>query len=141
MRMRGYRRALAEFGVTFDPSLIFSQEITIEEGRKLGRRLSEHRDITGIFASADLLAAGIMAGLHEKGVRIPQEKSVVGFDDNYLAQLTEPGLTTVHQDADQKGIWAMNMILSQLRGEEMEQKEVILPVNLTERGSVCRISL
>jgi len=72
-------------------------------------------------------------------VRIPQEKSVVGFDDNYLAQLTEPGLTTVHQDADQKGIWAMNMILSQLRGEEMEQKEVILPVNLTERGSVCRI--
>ena len=77
-----------------------------------------------------------MAGLAERGVRVPLDKSVVGFDDNYLAQLTVPGLTTVHQDADRKGILATDMILAQLRHEEPEEKRLILPVRLVERGSV-----
>ena len=56
-RLIGYRRALAEFGVPFDPSLIFTQEISVEEGRRLGQLLSKKKEITGIFASADILAA------------------------------------------------------------------------------------
>ena len=138
-RLQGYRRALAEFGVVFDPALVFTQEITVEEGKKLGRRLAGLSGITGIFASADLLAAGIMAGLSEAGVQVPRDKSVVGFDDNYLALLTVPNLTTVHQDADRKGILATDMILSQLRHEEAVQKQIILPVRLVERGSVRRV--
>ena len=138
-RLRGYRRALAEYGVAYDPSLIFTQEITAEEGKKLGHRLSQIPGITGIFASADILAAGIMAGLSERGVNVPRDKSIVGFDDNYLAQLTIPGLTPVHQDANQKGILATDMIVSQLRHEAVEQKSVILPVRLVERGSVRNI--
>lgn len=139
LRLQGYRRALAEFGVAYDPSLIFTQEITVEEGKKLGRRLSEKKHITGIFASADILAAGIMAGLSECGVTVPRDKSIVGFDDNYLSQLTIPGLTTVHQDADEKGILATDMILSQLRREPVAEKNVILPVRLVERGSVKKL--
>ena len=135
-RLQGYRRALGEFGVAFDPQLVFTQEITVEEGRKLGRLLSEKPEITGICASADILAAGIMAGLHERGVRVPQDKSIVGFDDNYLAQLTNPGLTTVHQDAAQKGMLATDMMLAQLRKESLPEKKIILPVRLVERGSV-----
>ena len=139
LRLQGYRRALAEFGVAYDPSLIFTQEITVEEGKKLGRRLSEKKHITGIFASADILAAGIMAGLSECGVIVPRDKSIVGFDDNYLSQLTIPGLTTIHQDADKKGILATDMILSQLRHEPVAEKNVILPVRLVERGSVKKL--
>lgn len=138
-RLAGYRRALKEFGVPFDPSLVFTQEITVEEGKKLGRRLSKMPEITGVFASADILAAGIMAGLHECGVSVPESKSVVGFDDNYLSQLTIPGLTTIHQDADQKGILATDMILAQLRHEAVALKQVILPVRLVQRGSVRRL--
>ena len=77
-----------------------------------------------------------MAGLAECGVSVPAHKSVIGFDDNYLAQLTVPGLTTVHQDADRKGILATDMILKQLRHEPVEPRSVILPVRLVERGSV-----
>ncbi len=138
-RLQGYRKALEEYGVPFDPDLVFTQEITVEEGKKLGRVLAEKREITGIVASADILAAGIMAGLNECGVRIPEDKSIVGFDDNYLAQLTHPALTTVHQDADQKGILATNMLLKQIRKESVLQKNVILPVRLVERGSVRRL--
>ena len=125
-----------EYDVPYDPSLVFTQEITVEEGKKLGRLLASRKEITGIFASADILAAGIMAGLSERGVSVPGEKSIVGFDDNYLSQLTIPGLTTIHQDADRKGILATELILKQLRQEEIAEKNIILPVHLVERGSV-----
>lgn len=135
-RLLGYQRALGEYGVPFDASLVFMQEITVDEGKRLGRELAARREITGIFASADILAAGIMAGLNDRGIRVPAEKSVIGFDDNYLAQLTVPGLTTIHQDADRKGILAADLILKQLRGEPVQEKSIILPVYLVERGSV-----
>ena len=135
-RLQGYYRALREYGVPADPSMIFTQEISVREGKKLGRLLAGKENITGVFASADILAAGIMAGLSECGVRVPEGKSVVGFDDNYLSQLTIPGLTTVHQDADRKAVLATDMILRQLRKEPIAQKRIILPVRLVERGTV-----
>ena len=138
-RLIGYRRALSEFGVPFDPSLVFTQEISVEEGRRLGYLLSEKKEITGVFASADILAAGIMTGLREKGVCVPRDKSIVGFDDNYLSQLTNPTLTTIHQDAEQKGMLAADMILAQLRGEPIAAHCVILPVRPVERESVRKI--
>ena len=138
-RLTGYQRALAEYGVAYDPSLVFTQEIAVEDGKRLGHRLSERPGITGIFASADILAAGIMAGLYERGVSVPRDKSVVGFDDNHIAQLTIPGLTTVHQDAEQKGILATDMIMKQLLHEEIAERSVILPVRLVERGSVRKL--
>ena len=135
-RLLGYQRALGEYGVSYDQSLVFTQEITVDEGKKLGWRLAAEREITGIFASADILAAGIMAGLSERGISIPADKSVIGFDDNYLAQLTIPGLTTIHQDADRKGNLATDLLLKQLRNEPIRDKSIILPVYLVERGSV-----
>lgn len=138
-RLQGYQRALAEYNVPYDPSLVFTQEITVEEGKKLGRLLAAKKSITGVFASADILAAGIMSGMNECGVNVPKDKSIVGFDDNYLAQLSLPGLTTVHQDADQKGYLATEMILKQLRHEQIDEKSIVLPVHLVERGSVRRI--
>ena len=138
-RLRGYRRALEEYGVPFDPSLVMTQEITVEEGKKLGRVLARKHEITGIVASADILAAGIIAGLSERGLRVPDDKSIVGFDDNYLAQLTLPALTTIHQDADQKGILATDMLMKQIRREPILQRNVVLPVRLVERGSVRRL--
>jgi LacI family transcriptional regulator len=138
-RLFGYRRALAEYGVPFDPALVFTQEISVEDGRRLGHLLSEKKEITGVFASADILAAGIMTGLRERGVCVPRDKSLVGFDDNYLCQLTNPTLTTIHQDAEQKGMLAADMILSLLRGEPIEQRSVILPVSLVKRESVRRL--
>lgn len=139
-RFQGYCRALEEYGVAFDQSLVFTQEITVEEGRKLGHVLSEKKEITGIVASADILAAGIMAGLRERGVSVPRDKSIVGFDDNYLSRLTNPSLTTIHQDAEQKGILATEMILAQMRNEPIAERSVILPVCLIERESVRNLN-
>ena len=138
-RLQGYRRALEEAGIPYDPGLVFTQEISVDEGKKLGHALAARPDITGIAASADILAAGIMAGLYERGVKVPEDKSIVGFDDNYLSQLTTPGLTTIHQDADRKAVLATDMLLKQIRHEPVEEKNIVLPVRLIERGSVRRI--
>ena len=139
-RLIGYRRALAEYGVAYDPSLVFTQEISVDEGRRLGCALAEKREITGIFASADILAAGVMAGQREKGVSVPRDKSIVGFDDNYLCQLTNPRLTTIHQDAEQKGVLAAEMMFAQLRSEPIAESSLILPVSLVERESVRNLN-
>lgn len=138
-RLQGYKQALSEFNVPFDPSLVYEQEISIDEGRRIGHVLSEKQRITGIFASADILAAGIMAGLREKGVYVPDDKSIVGFDDNYLCQLTYPSLTTIHQDAEKKGTIATEMMLAQLMHQPIPERNVILPVRLIERQSVKAI--
>ena len=135
-RLMGYKDALKEFDVSFDPGLVFEQEISVSEGAALGRTLGKRADISAIFASADILAAGIMAGLRSVGVRVPEDKSIVGFDDNYLSQITYPPLSTIHQDADAKGVIATEMIIAQLVGKEVKEKNVILPVRLVERGSV-----
>ena len=113
--------------------------MSVDEGKKLGHTLAARKEITGIFASADILAAGIMAGLSERGVSVPAEKSIIGFDDNYISRLTIPGLTTIHQDAERKGCLATDMILRQLRREPIEEKNIVLPVHLVERGSVFSV--
>jgi LacI family transcriptional regulator len=81
-----------------------------------------------------------MTGLREKGVLVPHDKSIVGFDDNYLCQLTNPNLTTIHQDAEQKGFLAVDMLLAQLRHEAVRDHSIILPVSLVERESVRNLN-
>jgi len=135
-RLNGYKQALTEFDVPFDPKLVFQQEISIRESIQLGETLSRNKKITGIFASADILAAGIMTGLRSKGVNVPNDKSIIGFDDNYLCQITSPQLTTIYQDANEKGIIASEMMLAQLKDKPFKNRNVILPVHLVERESV-----
>ena len=118
LRLQGYRRALAEYGIPFDPPLVFMQEISVQEGKRLGHQLSQRPEITGIFASADILAAGIMSGLDECGLSVPRDKSIVGFDDHYLCL----------------GYDSCTASKRAHRG-----KKVILPVRLVERNSVRRI--
>ncbi|MCL2188239.1 MAG: LacI family transcriptional regulator [Defluviitaleaceae bacterium] len=138
-RLRGYKQALAEFGVPFDAGRVYESELHVSAGTQLGHELSKRTDITGIFATADMLAAGILAGLRDKGVAVPQDKSIVGFDDNYLCQIISPRLTSVHQNVKEKAILATEMIAAQLAGKKIKEKSRILPVHLVARESVRRI--
>jgi LacI family transcriptional regulator len=139
-RLQGYKQALREFNVEFDPELVFEQEISVNDGTRLGRILGNKKHITGIFASADILAAGIMAGLRESGVSVPGDKSIVGFDDNYLCKITYPRLTTIRQDAEEKSLIAIEMMIAQLTNKPVLERNIILPVRLVERESVRDIS-
>ncbi len=135
-RFLGYKDALAKADISFRPELVFEQELDLDTTISLGCRLAERKDITAVFATADILAAGIMAGLHQSGRKVPEEFSVIGFDDINLCQLTSPKLTTIHQDAPFKGKLAVDFLMKLLEGSNMKEREIILPISLIERESV-----
>jgi len=135
-RFKGYKKALEEHNIPFRRENVYEHGTRIDECISLGRELSKRKDITAIFATADIMAAGIMSGLIEKGVRIPDDISIVGFDDLEISLLTTPRLTTVHQDVEMKGIISARMLIDYIEGVPLENKKVILPVKMVERESV-----
>jgi LacI family transcriptional regulator len=135
-RFLGYKQALSEASIAFRPELVFEQELDTETTIALGIRLSMRSDITAVFATADILAAGIMAGIQQSGKKVPDDISVIGFDDINLCRLTSPTLTTIHQDAPYKGKLAVNFLIDLLEKNPLKQREVILPIRLVERDSV-----
>ncbi|MDF2908760.1 MAG: transcriptional regulator, LacI family [Herbinix sp.] len=139
-RFRGYKDALSETSIPFHEELVFEQELDTETTINLGRHLATREDVTAVFATADILAAGIMAGIQQSGKRVPEDISVIGFDDINLCRLTSPTLTTIHQDAPLKGKLAVNFLIDMLDKNPLKEREVILPINLVERESVKCLS-
>jgi DNA-binding LacI/PurR family transcriptional regulator len=138
-RFLGYKKALSEASISFRPELVFEQELDTETTISLGQRLSQRMDITAIFATADILAAGIMAGIQQSGKRVPEDISIIGFDDINLCRLTSPTLTTIHQDAPYKGKLAVNFLIDLLEKNPLKDQEIILPIRLVERDSVKQL--
>ena len=89
-----------------------------------------------MVVSADIMAAGIMTGLKSHGVRIPDDISIVGFDDVAIAKLVTPALTTIKQDMNLKGRLAVDFMLQLLSGNPLDSTEITLPTRLVERDSV-----
>jgi len=135
-RFLGYKSALSEASIPFRPQLVFEQELDTATTIALGCKLAKRDDITAVFATADILAAGIMAGLQQSGKKVPDDISVIGFDDINLCQLTSPELTTIHQDASLKGKIAVNFLVDMLKNNSIDNREIILPIHLVERNSV-----
>lgn len=136
-RFLGYKAALMESGIPFDPTILFEYEMdSVASCHAAADAISVHRDITALVASADQLAIGIMSGLHARGIRIPEDISIIGFDDIAMCQMVTPPLTTIHQDMKLKAQTAVEFMLQLLEGETPRQSNIILPVHLTERQSV-----
>ncbi len=140
-RFQGYCRALHEFQIKLDMKNVYQQEIGIEQGTALGRELAARQDYTAIFATADILAAGLISGLTEAGRKVPEDISIVGFDDLNIARLTSPQLTTVHQDVVEKGVIAARMLIDALQGKSSaSSRSIVMPVRLVCRQSVRRLN-
>ena len=135
-RLEGYREALRAHGIPFDPTLLRECEFETDLMMALGREIAGLPEVTAVFATADLLAAGLMAGLQQAGRMVPRDISVVGFDDINWSRMTMPMLTTIHQDADAKGRLAAECMIQLLEGKPVSQQNRILPVRLVRRDSV-----
>lgn len=135
-RFLGYKAALAEASIPFDKSIVFQQEMDIASCKIVSDEITKHSELTGLVVTADLMAAGIMTGLRVNGLRIPDDISIVGFDDINIAQLITPPLTTIRQDMSLKGRLAADFMLQRLSGTPLDTMEVTLPTKLIERNSV-----
>ena len=135
-RYHGYRDALAAAGLELDPELHVSILDSLEE---LGERATEQLLDSGaqfdaVFAASDLLAIGAMHALQSRGLRIPEDVAIVGFDDIAIARSTTPPLTTVHQNTKLAGEVMVDTLVALLRGDDAAHSQ-LLPSELVVRGT------
>ncbi len=120
-RLRGYRAALQAAGITPDPALVVPGQYTEDSGRLAVERLLDSRAaFTAIFAANDQMAFGAALGLHRRRLRVPQDVSLVGFDDVGGALFTIPPLSTVHHPVVELGQIAAKAMLQLLAGQTPE---------------------
>ncbi len=136
-RLTGYRDALAEYDVVFDRRYVFEGKIDYASGIDAAERLlTSGVPATAVVAAADILAIGAMKGFYERGIRVPEDISVMGFDDLEISQYLTPGLSTIRQEISQKGEKAVELLINNIKEPNLTKQEQILPVQLVERGSV-----
>lgn len=137
-RVTGYRQALAESGLSEDEELVVRGDFGFESGYQSTRRLlSRSRPPTAIFACNDLMAVGALRAAVQEGRRVPQDLSVVGYDDIPLASYTNPPLTTVAQPNYAMGVQAATMLLDQLQDPSSAPRRITLAVELQVRDSAA----
>ncbi len=137
-RLAGYRRALAELGGEADPQLVMPGDFHQPRGYTAAKELlSLAKPPTAIFASNDVTAFGVMEAVRDCGLRIPENISVVGFDDIPQASHVRPTLTTVRQPLEQMGRMAARMLLDNIKNPGRVAKRVELSTSLIIRES-CR---
>ncbi|MCC7368256.1 MAG: LacI family DNA-binding transcriptional regulator [Chloroflexi bacterium] len=139
-RFQGYRKALAEAGIEFVPSWVTAGPRGTNGGLELARRfVAAHPDPstrpTAIFATNDLIAIAAMRGLHEAGLRVPDDIAMVGFHGVELGTLTIPALTTVVLGSTELGRLGAETLFDLLDGHEPADPERVLPVRLVVRES------
>ncbi|MDX2160347.1 MAG: LacI family DNA-binding transcriptional regulator [bacterium] len=136
-RLKGYQRALTEFGIPADPGLILAGEFKQTSGYEMVQRMLRTVNPlpTALFAANNLIAVGAMQALHEYGARVPDDISLVTFDDLPLF-LGAPFLTLAAQAPYELGWTAAKRLIAHLKGEADDApKDIVLPVQLMIRAS------
>jgi LacI family transcriptional regulator len=140
LRETGFRRALAAAGVGIDKSLVvegdYDEEITAEA---VGQLLARSEPPTAIFAANDVSAISTVEVATSMGFRVPEDLSVVGFDNIPESVICTPSLTTVEQPIRTMGYRAITMLLTLLRREQLEQTHVTLDTRLIVRASTAAV--
>jgi DNA-binding LacI/PurR family transcriptional regulator len=131
-RRRGYLDALKDSGLGVDPSLICRVEFELESAEAaVARLLRRGVEFDGIVAASDLIALGAMRALRREGVAIPQDVSIVGYDDMLLSRLSTPALSTIRQDTARAG----KLLVANILDENIEDIPSLLGTELIIRES------
>lgn len=139
-RLDGYRAGLEAAGITADPDLVVTGDFDYPSGFAAGTELLAHPDPpTAIFAASDQMALGVYEAARQRGLRIPDDLSVVGFDDLPEAGWASPPLTTVRQPLSEMGSLAARTLARLVRGEAVESPRIELSTKLVTRASVRAI--
>lgn len=139
-RYLGFVQTMKDNGLTVNQDNVVTGDFTYKSGIEAGHHFLTHRSPpTAIFASNDDMAAGVVAAAQMNGFKVPQDLSVVGFDDTEIATNIWPELTTVKQPIAEMSIQAINLLTAHLHGDrdEVEQYSQLLDFELMFRDSVA----
>ncbi len=140
-RWLGYCQALKEEGIPYDHQLIMEEAQTMAGGYYVAQKIfNKLNQASAVFILSDIGAMGLLRGLNELGITVPNDLSVLGYDDIFYTNYMIPSLTTIKQDIFMKGQSAVKLLLAQIKGEDLKEKNIILPVELKIRESTIRNS-
>jgi len=136
-RMKGYRRALTEAGVDIDEDLICEGQFDGNSGvMAIQNLLDKSKSFSAIFASNDMMAFGARLALHRRGIRVPDDISIIGFDDQAEAAFVTPPLTTVRQPAQEMGQAAADALIDLISGREYEMPSLVTSIVVRESTQI-----
>lgn len=137
-RLEGYEAALADYGIPYDPDLVYVGDFSQPGGfNGASYFLEMAAPPTAVFASNDILAMGVYDAARMYGLNIPGRLSVVGFDDIPLAAVSSPKLTTVRQPLQEMGRVATQLLLDLINAPEEKPRSIVLPTELILRESTA----
>ena len=136
-RYQGWKRAMDEAKAPILPELQMRvKEVGFSAAYESVRELWESgREFDALFCGTDWLAMGALAALHERGVHVPADVKVIGFDDVSIATFSSKPITTIHQDAEKMGDLAVELLLKRMDGEKIELPHRVLDVSLIVRAT------
>ncbi len=135
-RYRAYVDLLTQYGFAIDPALVVREQFTLESGiRAVHQLLDERRiDFDAVITGDDFVALGVIEGLRARGIRVPEDVAVVGFDDTPHARATIPPLTTIRQSAYDQGYQGVALLMAHLQRDDTPM-QINLPMRLVVRQS------
>jgi LacI family transcriptional regulator len=137
-RMNGFQDALKKHGLDFSENHMTSNEgYRFQNGKdSLPVLLEKLPEMTALFAASDEMAIGAMAAAHKLGIRVPEELSIIGYDNLKIAEMCYPPLTTVSQPLKEMGQSAGQILVKLIKGKEKEAESRYMPFTIVERQSV-----
>ena len=135
-RINGYMNALKDSGIAYDPSLVRHGSFTQESGYNAMKELLSIKPLpSAAFVASDTVALGAMQAIRERGLRIPQDIALCGFDDIPITEFIDPPLTTVRLPAQGLGWGAANLLVRLIHEDDIQDPQVILETELIVRAS------
>ncbi|HFD4025233.1 TPA: substrate-binding domain-containing protein [Vibrio parahaemolyticus] len=137
MRYEGYKRAMNEAGLEFNANWIIESDFECEGGYQAFKKMAERGKLpSSIFVSNDMMAMGVINAANELGIKVPDDLSIIGYDDIHIAKFMSPSLTTIHQPKYRLGQAAVETLVRRLDDKSNEAQVVQLEPTLVIRNSV-----
>ncbi|WP_214756890.1 MULTISPECIES: LacI family DNA-binding transcriptional regulator [unclassified Exiguobacterium] len=140
-RVKGYELAMHALDLPIQPGyLVNAGFFSVEEGKQAMEQLLQlPSPPTAVFVAGDQMAIGAIEAVHKHGLRVPEDISIIGYDDIEMIKYITPKLTTIRQDTDEIGEAAAELLIEQMTAKERRTERRVIPVRLIERASCAPI--
>ena len=139
-RFAGFCDELEQHGISFrsEHQFVLESDVRPEDTMELGRRLAQLREeFSAVFVTSDQIASYLIQGMRSTGIRIPDDMSIIGFDDLMICRQMTPQLTTIAQDLEEKARLSVDILFRRLSAPAAPAESLVLDVTLVERESVA----
>lgn len=135
-RYLGFENAMKDANIKVDEDLVFFDTLKVKSGYDAAMQfIKSKKKLNGVVCASDEIAIGVINGLRDNGIKVPEDVSVIGFNNNYIASIFYPKLTTISQPSYDMGSVAMRMLIKLLNNKELEEGHYTLDYSLIKRNS------